>query len=143
MKKDFLVIPANGSVPFFIPQIGSVNDTWHNLMCDLDHKLCFESVPMDTPFDDLIMLVDDCGKLRPHVINDNASSFYVGRKYSDYIAGTAMVCRTGLVCYTSEECDFMEHDLLPLLPDHIAYFQGFIDYVRISLDDYFEEVSHD
>lgn len=39
MRNDFLVIPSDGSVPFYIPQIGSVNDTWHNLMHDPDRDL--------------------------------------------------------------------------------------------------------
>lgn len=141
MKKDFLVIPADGTVPYFIHQEGSINDTWHMLMRDPDRHLHFESVPMDTPFDDLYMLVDECGKLRPHSVNYFASTFYSGIKFGDYIAGTAMVCRMGLVPYTSEYGDFLEHDLLPLLPDHVAYFNRIIDQLCVRFDSLFKEVS--
>lgn len=135
MKNDFLVIPADGSMPFFIPQFGSINDTWHNLMRDPDRDLCFETVVMDAPFDDLIMLVDDAAKLRPHSLNEFASDFYVGSAYGDYIAGTAMCCRIGLVPFTCDDGEvIMEHDLFPLLPCHLDYFQRLIDLYRARED---------
>lgn len=141
---NYLVIHADGSLPLFIPQYGSINETWHILMNDLDHNLCFECVKMDTPFDDLFMLVDDAAKLRPHSVNLIASEFYPGMKYGDYIAGTVMVCRMGLVPYTCDDgVVLMEHDLLPLLPDHVAYFKRIIDQERVRIDSLFEEISYD
>lgn len=141
MRNDFLVIPADGSTPFFIPQCGSINDTWHNLMRDPDRDLCFESVKMDAPFDDLVILVDDCCKLRPHVVNELASLFYPGSSFGDYIAGTAMVARIGLVSYDCGDGEVIqEHDILPLLPAHVAYFDYIIEHYRSHLDRLWEEL---
>lgn len=131
MKNDFLVIPADGSKPYFIPQCGSVNDTWHNLMRDPDRELLFECVPIAAfGVKDLIFMVDECGKLKPHQVNAFASLFYPGFNFGDYLAGTVMVARMGLVKTELAPGEYIEeHDLLPLTEYHVNVFKSLLEVI--------------
>lgn len=46
MNNDFLVIPADGSLPFFIPQYGSINDTYMIYLSTLFYDSIMEEFPL-------------------------------------------------------------------------------------------------
>lgn len=131
MNEDFLVIPSDGSKPYFIPQCGSISDTWHNLMRDPDRELLFECVSIAAfGVEDLIFMVDECGKLKPHSVNSFASLFYTGTQFGDYLAGTVMVARLGLVKTELAPGEYIEeYDLLPLTEYHVNVFKSLLEVI--------------
>lgn len=114
MTDRFLFIPADCSLPTqWITQNDgeTVNSMIHRYIdCDL-----FEIVPL--PISNLILIVDECGKLKSHDVNQLASKLYPGTPYGDYIAGDVIIGRIGLVQTDVIDGEsFFEHDILPLRP---------------------------
>lgn len=120
-------IPANGD-PQVIESDLNINKLWHQLMNDPDSDLCFETVCMNKsrePFDNLIMMVDECGKLKDHYFNVFATAFYLGGDFGDYIAGDVLVCKMILVPYEEDgKILFYEHDLGSLSDSDLEYLQS-------------------
>lgn len=106
----FYWIPAVGE-PKLIESDDSVNKVWHDLMNDLDHHLLFESVH-NRIAPDIVFLVDECGKLKPHFVNRFASLFYPGTSFGDYIAGDVLIAKIIDVPYIEDnEVLFFEKDI--------------------------------
>ena len=116
--------------PKLIESEASVNNVWHDLMNDPDHDLCFESVP-NIIGPDLVFLVDDCSKLKPHSVNKFASLFYPGSSFGDYIAGDVLVAKLIYVPYTDDNgILFYEHDIGSLS-------QHDLDFINLLLEHHY------
>ena len=98
MKNNYLFIPADPALPckfISIPDstdydCNEFNDRVDELLsCDL-----YESVWL---YSDLVMLVDESGKLKAKPVNPRASFFYRGTAYGDPIVGDAIICGTRYV----------------------------------------------
>lgn len=123
MKDQYLFIPADCSRPtqWIHQEDGeTVNSMIHRYIeCGL-----YEVVSV--PIGDLILIVDECGKLKPHDINQLASKLYLGTPYGDYIAGDVIIGRIGLI--QTDVIDgkpFYEHDILPLRSFEMDLFRRF------------------
>lgn len=82
--------------------------------------------------EDVILIVDESGKLKPHKFNLMGSYFYnVG--FMDYIAGDCIIARIGLVPSSDPDFPFPEHDILPLTPELYKFFADFFSGVRRDL----------
>lgn len=122
---NYYWIPAVGE-PQLIESEESVNKVWHDLMNDPDHHLLFESVH-NRLSSDIVFLVDECGKLKPHAINKFASLFYPGTSFGDYIAGNVLICKIIDVPYTEDnEVLFYEKDLGSLTSQDITLINYFL-----------------
>lgn len=116
----FYWIPAVGE-PKLIESEESVNKVWHDLMNDPDHHLLFECVHnLISP--DIVFLVDECGKMKNHQVNNFGSALYPGTPYGDYIAGNLLVARIVEVPYEKDgEVLFFEHDIGSLTTSDIDF----------------------
>lgn len=111
-------IPAAGE-PKLIESDVSVNNVWHDLMNDPDHHLCFETVHNRIAYD-IVFLVDECGKLKPHHVNHFVSLFYPGTSFGDYIAGDVLIAKIIDGPYIEDnEVLFFEKDIGSLSQDDI------------------------
>lgn len=124
----FYWIPAVGE-PKLIESEESVNKVWHDLMQDPDHFLCFETVH-NRIGSEILFLVDECGKLKPHSVNKFASLFYPGTPFGDYIAGDVLIAKLIDVPYIEDnEVLFYEKDIGSLS-------QSDIDLINYLLENY-------
>ena len=100
MQNNYLFIPADPALPCkFISIPDSISDEENVnpfnycvdelLTCDL-----YEAVWL---YSDLVMLVDESGKLKAKPVNPRASFFYRGSSYGDPIVGDAIICGTRYV----------------------------------------------
>lgn len=125
----FYWIPAVGE-PKLIESEDSVNKVWHDLMNDPDHHLLFESVHNRIALD-ILFLVDECGKLKPHFVNKFASLFYPGASFGDYIAGDVLIAKLIDVPYIEDnEVLFYEKDIGSLSDDDIRLIQFSLEHHR-------------
>lgn len=120
MSHKFLFIPADcaRSCEWITQNDGErVNGMIHRYInCDL-----FEIVHF--PIGNLILIVDECGKLKPHDVNQLASKLYPGTPYGDYIAGDVIIGRIGLVQTDIIDGNpFLEPYILPLRPHEQEFF---------------------
>lgn len=128
----FYWIPAVGE-PKLIESADSVNKVWHDLMNDPHHHLLFESVH-NIIAPDIVFLVDECGKLKPHSVNKFASIFYPGTPFGDYIAGDVLFAKIIDVPYIEDnEILFYEKDIGSLS-------QHDIDLINFLFEDYYESL---
>lgn len=121
----FYWIPAVGE-PKLIESEDTVNKVWHDLMNDPDHHLLFESVH-NRIAPDILFLVDECGKLKPHSVNAFASLFYPGTSFGDYIAGDVLIAKLIDVPYIEDnEVSFYEKDIGSLTRHDITLINYFL-----------------
>lgn len=119
-------IPAVGE-PKLIESEESVNKVWHDLMNDPDHHLCFEMVHNRISYD-IVLLVDECGKLKSHFVNKFASLFYPGTPFGDYIAGDVLIAKLIDVPYIEDnKVLFYETDIGSLSDDDIRLIQFLLE----------------
>lgn len=115
MKDKYIFIPADLNIPctFIDVDADDGSDPEVNRFNEHIYKLIaadfYEAVYI---FSDLIMLVDECGKLTGKPINIRASQFYRGTQYGDPIVGDVVICSTKSVVTLMpdgeciRECDF-------------------------------------
>lgn len=96
MKNKYLFIPADLRVPCsFIeidypePRTEFGTNKFNRKVEELLDCSIYESVWI---YSDLVMLVDECGKLKDKPINIRASRFYRGTAYGDPIVGDVLIC---------------------------------------------------
>ena len=124
----YYYIPAVGE-PKLIESEESVNKIWHDMMNDPDHHLCFETVH-NRIGPDILFLVDECGKLKPHSVNKFASLFYPGTPFGDYIAEDVLIAKLIDVPYIEDNMIlFYEKDIGSLA-------QHDIDFINFLLENY-------
>lgn len=128
----FYWIPAVGE-PKLIESEDSVNKVWHDLMNGPDHHIIFETVHIQNTYD-IVMLVDECGKLKSHFVNKFASLLYPGFTFGDYIAGDILIAKIIEVPYIEDnEILFFERDIGSLSQDDIDLINHLLEVHHGSL----------
>ena len=96
MKNKYLFIPADVTVPCsFVeiedpdPNAAAGDNKFNHTVHELISADLYEIVWI---YSDLVMLVDDVGKLIGKPINPRASRFYRGTAYGDPIVGDVLIC---------------------------------------------------
>lgn len=92
MKNAYIFVPADLTLPCTFVYFDDQNidcsqfnaEVYKLIGCD-----CYESVSI---YSDLVMLVDECGKLKDKPVNARASAFYLGTLYGDPIVGDVLIC---------------------------------------------------
>lgn len=124
MKDKYIFIPADPKVPCsFIdvnaddssdPEVNRFNEHVHELIS----ADCYEAVYV---LSDLIMLVDESGKLTGKPINPRASQFYPGTPYGDPIVGDVVFCSIKWIDTIMPDGEVIrERDFGPLGPIYSA-----------------------
>lgn len=128
MKNKYILIPADLSVPCTFVEIDDVPDDdarefpevnrFNERVYQLIHCDYYEPVYI---YSDLIMLVDETGKLTDKPINVRASMFYPGTAYGDPIVGDVLLCSLKWVVTVMDDGEpIRERDFGPLGPVYSA-----------------------
>lgn len=96
------------------------NDTVYELIS----ADCYEVVWI---YSDLVMLVDECGKLTGKPVNYRASKFYRGTAYGDPIVGDVLICGVHDVVTRYGEDLITERDFGPLNEVYAAILGNMLD----------------